>query len=147
MQVDMTLTCKLASRIAEVRKGNDEPLEASLSIKGNISDLIKIMESINKNHLFPKQEMSNVIREFLSASMLSSEHRKYVFDPHATKNHGSHTYENGELNKISCIKQIHEILGTGLKESKDFVDGCGMNLNSAQVSALRLSGIFVYLRP
>jgi len=64
MYVDMTLTSKLTSRNTEKPiKGDDAPLEGSLSIKGNLSDLIKIMEAIQKNHLFPKQEMSNVTRD------------------------------------------------------------------------------------
>ena len=148
MNVDMTLTSKLTSRISgKPIKGDDEPLEGSLSIKGNLSDLIKIMEAIQKNHLFPKQEMSNVIREILADSMLPSEPRKYVFDYTATEGHGMHNYDEGGLSKINCIKKIREILGTGLKESKDFVDGNGLYLNPVQVSALRHSGIFVYPRP
>jgi Fic family protein len=139
---------KLTSRISEKPiKGDNEPLEGSLSIKGNLSDLIKIMEAIKNDHLYPKQEMSNVIREILTDSMLPSEPRKYVFDYTATEGHGAHNYDEGGLSKINCIKKIREILGTGLKESKDFVDGEGRHLSEVEVVALRSAGLVVLARP
>jgi hypothetical protein len=42
--------------------------------------------------------------------------------------------------KIHTIKLVRELTGLGLKEAKDFVEGCSLNFNSAQ--AMKLVGAF-----
>lgn len=149
MNVAMTLTSKVAKEVeGPIAASDDSVLEGSLCIKGNLSDLIKIMEAIKKDHLHPKVEMHDIIKDVLAHSINTTDSRRvYFIDLNATHRLGAHVYGNGELNKIACIKKIREILGTGLKESKDFVDGEGRNLSELEVVALRSEGLVVLARP
>lgn len=138
MNVAMTLTSRINLACeGPVSVSGDNPLEGSLCIKGNLSDLIKIMEAIKKDNLHPKVEIHDVLKGFMvdSFDTLGSR-RMYFFDQN-----------NNSLNKIACIKKIREILGTGLKESKDFVDGEGRHLSEVEVVALRSAGLVVLARP
>ena len=149
MNVSMTLTSKVAKEVeGPISVSEDSVLEGSLYIKGNLSDLIKIMEAIKKDHLHPKVEIHDVLKDFMvdSFDTLGSR-RMYFFDQNGTLRQGRYNYDNTCLNKIACIKKIREILGTGLKESKDFVDGEGRNLSELEVVALRSAGLVVLARP
>jgi len=149
MNVAMTLTSKVAKEVeGPISVSGDSVLEGYLCIKGNLSDLIKIMEAIKKDHLHPKVEMHDIIKDIMVHSFDTTDSRRvYFIDHNATKRLGQHLYANGELNKIACIKKIREILGTGLKESKDFVDGEGRHLSEVEVVALRSAGLVVLARP
>lgn len=149
MNVAMTLTSRINLACeGPVSVSGDNPLEGSLCIKGNLSDLIKIMEAIKKDNLHPKMEMHDIIKDVLTHSLNSTASRLvYFIDQHATMRLGTHVYENGELNKIACIKKIREILGTGLKESKDFLDGEARYLTEIEEAALKMSGVVAVTRP
>lgn len=149
MNVAMTLTSKVAKEVeGPISASDDSVLEGSLCIKGNLSDLIKIMEAIKKDHLHPKVEMHDIIKDVLAHSINTTDSRRvYFIDQHSSKCLGIHVYENGELNKIECIKKIREVLGTGLKESKDFLDGMGRYLTESEVVALKLVGVVAIPRP
>lgn len=149
MNVAMTLTSKVAKESeGPVSATGDSVLEGSLCIKGSLSDLIKIMEAIKKDNLHPKMEMHDIIKDVLTHSLNSTASRRvYFIDQHATMRLGTHVYDNGELNKIACIKKIREILGTGLRESKDFLDGEGRYLTEIEEAALKMSGVVAVPSP
>lgn len=149
MNVSMTLTSKVAKEVeGPISVSEDSVLEGSLCIKGNLSDLIKIMEAIKKDHLHPKVEIHDIIKDIMVHSFDTTDSRRvYFIDLNATKRLGQHLYANGEVNKIGCIKKIREILGFGLKEAKDFIDGSGHYLTEAEVVALKMGGIVPIPRP
>jgi ribosomal protein L7/L12 len=151
MNVDMILNSKVAN-VSEgpISTSSDSALKGSLCIKGDLSDLIKIMEAIRKDHLYPKVEIHELLKDTIGNSLDTfGERRVYFFNATGTQNDGRYNYNTGahDLNKIECIKKIREVLGTGLKESKDFVDGVGRYLSDVEAVALKSVGIMVLARP
>lgn len=110
------------------------PTTGTLTIKGNLSDLTRLMEAIKMDHLHPHVE-TVVVHE-------APRHMKFC----ALATQGQHTrytYPDGGLNKIECIKAIRPILGTGLKETKDFVEGSLLYVPEILIDNLRKEGIIL----
>lgn len=52
-------------------------------------------------------------------------------------------YDTGEFHKIACIRIIREITGAGLKEAKDFTEGCSLKIHDIYVNDLETKGVYV----
>lgn len=105
-----------------------------LTVRGNLSDLMKLMEAIKMDHLHPPAEPVSY----------QEPARLMKFCALATQGQNSrYSYADGSLNKIECIKAIRPILGMGLKETKDFVEGTSAYVPETLISALRKDGIIL----
>lgn len=134
----MNVAMRLTSKTLDLNEADDIPeniaIEGALVIKGNLSDLVKIMEAIKMGHLHP----------FVEREEAPAPARLMKFCELATQGQNPrYSYPDGGLNKIECIKAIRPILGMGLKETKDFVEGTRVYVPENLIADLREQGIIL----
>lgn len=125
MNVKAELVAIYPSNIEQVT----DSLTGTLTISGNLSDLVKILEGI-KSDTF-EQSLKEVV---LDVGQTVGRSDYYSFPD-----------SNGErtLNKIKAIKAVRDVTGWGLAETKFFVEGETRSLTQAQIEALNAKQIYV----